>query len=41
MSLAAATIVGVILFLIRAICLVALLVISGIEGDLNGLVLGT
>merc|ERR1739844_615185 len=36
MSLTAATIVGAILFLIRAIVLVALLVISGNNGDLMG-----
>ena len=35
MSLIVATVVGAILFLIRAICLVALLVISGNEGDLS------
>ena len=35
MSLIVATVVGAILFLIRAICLVALLVISGNEGDLH------
>ena len=36
MSLTAATIVGAVLFLIRAIVLVALLVISGNNGDLMG-----